>query len=99
ECKCWLESAFMQVQGYKNQIKTREPEKLKALKEYVSLNAEISLWLDSDSYIQQMEVNGNIAIPYERSYFFTYFFIVIGAFITILTIVYIVRQPENIRGE
>jgi hypothetical protein len=98
-CDCEMETFFLKVNGRKNEIKTRVEKNVSILKSLVKKNSKVRVWTDDDNYIQQLEIQDETVIKYKRSIKYTYFFILAGLIISVVSIVYLLRYPDDIKRD
>ena len=93
-CKCYLEE--ITVHFNRNKFKTREKEKIKIFRKFISIGDEVILGFDRENYIQYLKKDNNILIVYKKSYVYSYFFIVLGFLLSSLSLYYLLKHRKDL---
>jgi hypothetical protein len=67
-CECYLDTYFIEIKRYKEPVYTQITKEIEILKSHLKKGDQIIVWVDSKKNleIKQVQLNGEIIIPYNR---------------------------------
>lgn len=101
-CECDVETFLIYVKGIKPPFVTSIKKYREILDSVVSVGDSIEIWTEdfkSENQIEQVKLNGQLVIPYNKTTDLYIGLSVIGVGLIILCIFYIIKSPEDLFGK
>ncbi len=101
DCDCRMETFFIYFIGKKKPYVTTIKLHIDTLKATIKKGEQIEIWMmqeDKLNEIEQIRINGEMIIPYNKLYGFNIIIILIGIGLTLLSLFYIFKSPEDLLG-
>lgn len=101
-CECDVEASLIYVKGIKPPFVTSIKKYREILDSAVRVGDSIEIWTEdfrSENQIEQVKLNGQLVIPYDKTTDLYIGLSVFGAGLIILCIFYILKSPEDLFGK
>tara|TARA_R100001369_G_scaffold85719_1_gene119599 strand:+ start:4969 stop:5439 length:471 start_codon:yes stop_codon:yes gene_type:complete len=96
QCSCYLKTIFIEIENNTDEYFNREKAKVDLLNTNLTKGDIVILGYDRYGQIQSLNVEGKLLIKYKKSNLYSYVFMIIGAFLILLSIFYLVTQKKDL---
>lgn len=98
-CDCYKNTLLIYLQGHKLPFKTKIVKNIEILKPILTKGQNVEIWIwdkTNDNRIEQLKINGEMIIPYNRTLVLYLGFLLIGLVLLLLCVFYIIKSPEDL---
>lgn len=96
QCSCYLKTIFIEIENNTDEYFNREKAKVDLLNTNLTKGDIVILGYDRYGQIQSLNVEGKLLIKYKKYNLYSYVFMIIGAFLILLPIFYLVTQKKDL---
>lgn len=101
-CKCRLKTYFIYIEGYNTPFITSITQKIEAITEIeIKKGDAVEIWVwdkTKDNLIEQLIINGEMIIPYNRTLLLYSGFLVVGLVLVVICIGYLKSSASDLFG-
>lgn len=102
-CNCRQQAYFLYIEGYGTPFITSITKKIEAIdKSEINKGDSIEIWVcdkTKDNTIEQLKVNDEMLIPYNRTMLLYFGFLVVGLVLVVICIGYFLTSSSDILGK
>lgn len=97
QCSCYIETIFIEVEDESKEFFNREKVKVEIINRNIKLGDRIILGYDRYNQIKFLSHTSNVLIEYEKSNIYSYVFIILGVFLILFSIYYLITQKNDLK--